>query len=127
MRIVALVLLVACGGGQVVDKPVAPTGPTCKNAAAKMGDMIAADISKPSDQAVNQLIALIQKRCETDRWSIAAVSCLAEMKTVDQADQCGTQLTAAQQKALVDDLPKSPAQPADKTEGTSEPVTSPAP
>ena len=106
---VPLLVLADCGGTQVVDRPASAPTPTCKSAAAKMGDMIATDVSKPSDEAVNQLIGLIRTRCETDQWSPAAVKCLSEMKTVAEADACGTELTAAQQKALVDDLPRPAA------------------
>lgn len=107
-----LLLLVACGGGAVVDKPAPVIAPTCASAAATMGDMIAMDISRPSDEAVNELIGLIESRCAKDRWSAAAVKCLSEMRTVADADLCGTQLTPAQQKALVDDLPASTARSA---------------
>jgi hypothetical protein len=101
---VVAAVLAACGGSPGPAAPVAPSGPTCGAAAEHMVDEMAATKDpRPADEVLNGLIDLIRRRCEQDRWSSQAVSCLARVTSAADADQCGTLLTDAQQDALVRD------------------------
>ena len=96
-------MLVACGGPNP-DAPVAPRvkAPSCAAAADGMVGMLVADKDpKPPDDTVDGIRNLIRDRCQTDGWSAEAQRCLADMKTADDANNCGTLLTEAQQAALV--------------------------
>jgi hypothetical protein len=99
-----VVLLVACGGAAVPEPPVAPRvkAPSCAAAADGMVGVLLADKDpKPPDDTVDGIRNLIRDRCQQDGWSAEAQRCLAEMKTPDDANTCGTLLTEAQQGALV--------------------------
>ncbi|HEY4176486.1 MAG TPA: hypothetical protein VGM90_06630 [Kofleriaceae bacterium] len=101
------VMMCACGPSPEPQTPKAE-GPTCKSAAEHMIDeLVAGKDPRPPDEAINGQIALVRDHCEKDGWSVAARACFSKMKTLDDADQCGTYLTAGQQTAL--SPPQEPA------------------
>lgn len=111
MRTAVLALLIGCGGGQVTDTPPAPPAVTCKTAAEHMIDeLVAGKDPRPPDDAINGQIALVRDHCEKDGWSEQARACFSKMKSLDDADQCGTYLTAEQQTALGAAPPPAPAE-----------------
>lgn len=100
-----VVILVACGSSAKPEPPAAPRmkAPSCAAAADGMVGMLLADKDpKPPDDTVDGIRNLIRDRCQQDGWSVEAQRCLAEMKTPDDANNCGTFLTEAQQAALVE-------------------------
>ncbi len=103
MRLSMLVILAACGGGAAKPPPAPPKpGPTCARAADGMVGMLVANMTaKPPDADVDALRALVKSRCEADHWSPEAMRCIADMKTADDANVCGTLLTDDRQAALV--------------------------
>jgi hypothetical protein len=66
-----------------------------------VGLLIANKDPKPPDDAIDKLRNLIRQRCTLDAWSPEAQRCLADMKTPDDANVCGTLLSDDQQAALV--------------------------
>ena len=98
-----VVLVIACGGSpKPAEPPAAPPAPTCDRTAGHMVDLLAEGKDpRPPDEVINGLIARIRTRCEEDGWTAEARHCLAKMQTAQDADDCGTLLTAAQQEALV--------------------------
>jgi hypothetical protein len=103
MRVLILVVLVACGGGGTppAATPV-PAGVSCASAADGMvGMLIVAMDPKPPDEDADALRKLVIERCDKDRWSAEARRCIKDMKTADDANVCGTLLTDDQQAALV--------------------------
>lgn len=96
--------LVACGGGAATRSPQTPAKPTasCAKAADGMvGLLVANKDPKPPDDATDKLRTLIKSRCEQDAWSVEAQRCFGDMKTVDDANVCGTLISDEQQAALV--------------------------
>jgi hypothetical protein len=108
--VVAVVLLSACPAPEAKE-PV-PAGPTCKSAAEHMIDeLVAGKDPRPPDDVINAQIKIIREHCEKDGWSEPARACFSRMRTLADADQCGTYLTAEQQAALAP--PAAPAAPAE--------------
>jgi len=109
IRAVVLIgTLAACPAAKSSEAP-RPAGPTCATAAQHMVDEMAATKDpRPPDESLNAMIGLIQKRCEQDQWSSQAIACLARIKSLADADQCGTLLTEAQQANLVKDQEAKP-------------------
>lgn len=106
--LILLGTLAACPAPKSSAVP-APAGPTCAEAAQHMVDEIAATKDpRPPDESLNHMIGLIRTRCEQDQWSSQAVGCLASIKSLADADQCGTLLTDAQQANLVKDQDAKP-------------------
>ena len=103
MRWLAILVLTACGGGA---KPAQPTAPpkkaaSCAAAADGMVGMLVAGMDpKPPDETADGIRKLITTRCTEDKWSPEAQRCLADMKTADDANVCGTLLSDDQQAAL---------------------------
>jgi hypothetical protein len=111
MRYAVLALLAGCGGGQIADAPAKPAAPTCKSAAEHMIDeLVAGKEPRPPDDAINAQIALVRDHCEKDGWSEPARACFIRMKSIEDADQCGTYLTTEQQAALGPPPPPTPAE-----------------
>jgi len=107
----ALLLLGMLAGCPAAKPPEAPkpAGPTCANAAQHMVDeMAAAKDPRPPDDRLNAMIAMIENRCEQDQWSSQAIACLSKIKSLADADQCGTFMTQAQQDNLVRDQEAKP-------------------
>lgn len=103
MRSLALVVLVACGGGGApsAQKPAATTVSCASAADGMVGMLVAAMNPKPPDEDADGLRKLVIERCDKDQWSPEARRCLKDMKTADDANVCGTLLTDDQQAALV--------------------------
>jgi hypothetical protein len=100
--------LAACPAAKSSEAPK-PAGPTCAEAAQHMVDEMAATKDpRPPDESLNAMIGMIQKRCSQDQWSSQAIACLAQIKSLADADQCGTLLTEAQQANLVKDQDAKP-------------------
>ena len=68
-------------------------------------ELVAGKDPRPPDDVINKQIAIIRDHCETDGWSEQARACFVKMKTMADADQCGTYLTAGQQAALAPPKP----------------------
>lgn len=95
--------LLGCGSAPPPSEP-APLPPSCKRAAEHIVDeLVAGKDPRPPDDAVNAYITLIRTRCEQDAWSAPAQDCFIRIKSLADADTCGTLLTQAQQDALVRD------------------------
>jgi hypothetical protein len=100
-----VVILAACSSAAQPEPPAAPRvkAPSCAAAADGMvGLLLAGKDPKPPDDTVDGIRNLIRDRCQQDGWTAEAQRCLAEMKTPDDANTCGTFLTEAQQAALVE-------------------------
>jgi hypothetical protein len=111
MRWIAIVMVMsACGSSPEPQTPKAE-GPTCTSAAEHMIDeLVAGKDPRPPDEAINKQIALVRDHCEKDGWSPQARTCFSKMKSLADADQCGTYLTAGQQTALSPPAPAAPAE-----------------
>lgn len=103
MRALALVVLVACGGGgsPSPQKPAATAISCAAVADGMVGMLVAAMNPKPPDEDADGLRKLVIERCDRDQWSPEARRCLKDMKTADDANVCGTLLSDDQQAALV--------------------------
>ena len=101
MRVLILVVVVACGGTPPVAKPV-PAGASCAAAAdGLVGIMPFSKDPKVTTDAADAARKLIIGRCDGDQWSPEARRCFKDMKTADDANVCGTLLTDDQQASLV--------------------------
>lgn len=96
-------LLVACGGGAAKPpaKPAAPAMSCTKAADGMVSLLVANKDPKPPDEATDKLRKLIRERCEQDAWSFEAQRCFGDMKTIDDANVCGTLISDDQQAALI--------------------------
>ncbi|HVK85075.1 MAG TPA: hypothetical protein VM513_13255 [Kofleriaceae bacterium] len=96
--------LLGCGApGKKATEP-APLAPSCKRAAEHIVDeLVGGKDPRPPDDDVNAYIKMISTRCEQDGWSTPAQDCFTRIKSLADADTCGTMLTQAQQDALVRD------------------------
>ena len=104
-----IVLVAACGGGGVKDIKDTPPPPapeaTCHSAGTKLIELVVAGHDPvPPDDAVNRLIALVEKRCATDTWKPEARACFSKVKTVDDANDCSQTLTEPQLANLSKDM-----------------------
>lgn len=104
-----IVVLAACGGGGVKDlqdiPPPQPAEATCQDAGTKLIELVVTGQDPaPPDDAVNKLIALVEKRCETDTWRLDARECFAKVKTIEDADVCSTKLSESQLANLSGDM-----------------------
>ena len=106
-----VVLVAACGGGGVKDlrdTPQATPEATCRTAGTKLIELVVTGQDPaPPDDAVNKLIALVEKRCETDTWKSEARGCFSAVKTVEDADACAKTLTEQQLANLSGDMAPS--------------------
>jgi hypothetical protein len=120
-----IVLVAACGGGGVKDikdtPPPANTSSSCRDAGQKLIELVVTGQNPPPpDDAVNKLISLVEKRCDTDSWSQDARTCFSKVKSVEEADVCSKTLSDQQLANLSGDMapPKgSPPPPAPGTRG----------
>jgi hypothetical protein len=107
-----IVFVAACGGGGVKDiKDTPPPAPaeTCRTAGTKLIELVVAGQDPaPPDDAVNKLITLVEKRCETDGWKQDARSCFSKVKSVEEADVCTKTLSEQELANLSNDM-KPPA------------------
>ncbi|MBL0219553.1 MAG: hypothetical protein IPQ07_37515 [Myxococcales bacterium] len=96
-------LLVACDGGAAKPpaKPAAPAMSCTKAADGMVSLLVANKDPKPPDEATDKLRKLIRERCEQDAWSFEAQRCFGDMKTIDDANVCGTLISDDQQAALI--------------------------
>lgn len=102
-----VVLVAACGGGvkDITDTPRATPESTCRSAGTKLIELVVTGQNPaPPDDAVNKLIALVEKRCETDTWKPEARACFSKVKTVEDADACAKTLTEQQLANLSGDM-----------------------
>ena len=93
------VCAIACGGG--AKKPTDPQ-PQPRSACADAVDHVADFLISADEVAVDKrpdLVRVMTERCEGDRWSDEAVSCLATIKKADELEPCGHMLTDAQKDA----------------------------
>lgn len=108
MRAWVIVFVAACGGGGVKDiKDTPPPAPeaTCRTAGTKLIELVVAgQTPAPPDDAVNKLITLVEKRCETDAWQPEARTCFSKVKAVEDADACTKDLTDQQLANLSNDM-----------------------
>jgi hypothetical protein len=101
MRIWIAVVLAACGGGTKTTEPPRPPEATCARAAQQLIELLpAAMAERPSDEQMNQFIAILRDTCEKTQWSAQARQCFADMKVIDDAKSCVGFLTEAQQRNL---------------------------
>lgn len=95
-------LLLACGGSPSPGEPAAPPaphrdpiprtrGPSCRAVADRMAIGIGEHAPSQTEGDVHAR-ALYELRCDTDRWSDDARSCLATISSDDEADGCLTRL-----------------------------------
>lgn len=126
--IFALVIAAGCGGSsksQTMAKSDA--APTC----AAVADAMLAPLSEGKDQTKamldkkQELAGMIATRCTEDAWTEDARRCFTTVKTVDDADRCGTLLTDEQQANLKAKL--GPGEPADAPAAAAEPAAEPPP
>ena len=114
MRLALLVgsLLVACGGSPRHATPPTPdpipatAGPSCKDVATHLLTLGDRDPTKDDD---DKAAAPLRARCEQDRWSDEARSCLATATSDPELDGCKAKLTDAQQKGFAAVAPKQDA------------------
>jgi hypothetical protein len=123
----SIVLVAACGGGgvsDIKDTPPPAAEATCRTAGAKLIDLVVAGQNPaPPDEAVNKLIALVEKRCEADGWNQEARICFSKVKAVADADACTKSLSQQQLVNLSNDM-KPPADAA-STEAPGEAAPGP--
>jgi hypothetical protein len=111
----ASMLLIGCGSNPPRRAPAPPPpssshrepiprtpGPGCKAAADRMAIVIGEHAPDQPDGDVHER-ALFELRCETDRWSDEARSCLATIATDAEAEGCLRTLTRTQQQQLAAD------------------------
>ncbi|HEY0483109.1 MAG TPA: hypothetical protein VGD37_36560 [Kofleriaceae bacterium] len=107
------VLTIGCGGSPrpstPAPQPPAPRdpsprtgGPSCKAAADRIAVVIGEHAPDQPDGDVHER-AMFELRCETDRWSDEARSCLATITGDAEADGCLQLLTRSQQQMLAAD------------------------
>lgn len=96
-------LVAACGGGAkpAPTEPQPPAKSACALAAENVAnELIAAGADDLKEEHRAGLLRVITERCETDRWSDEAVSCLTTAKAMDEGfKRCGEMLTEAQEEA----------------------------
>jgi hypothetical protein len=105
-------LLVACGSPPPPVEPASvppprdpiprTRGPSCAQVAARMAIVIGEHAPSESEGDVHQR-ALFELRCDTDRWSDDARSCLATISAESESDGCLELLDRPQQRALAAD------------------------
>ncbi|MFN0249738.1 MAG: hypothetical protein ACKV2T_22845 [Kofleriaceae bacterium] len=113
MRVsLVIVLVAACGGGgvkDIKDTPPPAAAETCRTAGTKLIELVVAGQDPaPPDEAVNKLITLVEKRCNTDGWKQDARSCFSKVKSVEEADVCTKTLSNQELANLSNDM-KPPA------------------
>jgi hypothetical protein len=107
------VLAIGCGGSPrpspPAPQPAAPRdpiprtgGPRCKVVADRIAVVIGEHAPDQPDGDIHER-AMFELRCETDRWSDEARSCLATITSDAEADGCLQLLTRSQQQTLTAD------------------------
>jgi hypothetical protein len=118
LRMVVVVLFVACSHNEA--KPVAPTPVAPTAASGSGGDSataVAAADSAPCDEVAVHVIRIsrtsgdtkpltemMRRHCNDDLWSADARKCYLTANSWDEGIACEPKLTAAQVKLLSDDL-----------------------
>jgi len=100
-------MLLACGSSPPPSEPPPPVprrdpiprtrGPSCRAVADRMAVVVG---EHPPSQIEGDVHAraLYELRCDTDRWSDDARSCLATISSDDEADGCLTRLLDREQQ-----------------------------
>lgn len=89
----------------IKDTPRPAPVATCHTAGAKLIELVVAGQNPaPPDDAVNQLIALVEKRCEKDGWKQEARECFSKVKGVEDADACAKNLSEQELANLSGDM-----------------------
>src|SRR3979409_1449373 len=107
------VLTIGCGGSPRPSDPAAPVavrrdpipppgGPRCKAVPDRIAVVIGEHAPDEPDGDVHER-AMFELRCETDRWSDEARSCLATITSDAEADGCLRPLTQTQRQTLAAD------------------------
>nr|HEX4315528.1 hypothetical protein [Kofleriaceae bacterium] len=92
----AAVAAAACHGGPPAASPAASSGPTC----AQVADSVMASMPQGAGELAVKLHQVIVQRCDQDKWTESARSCVVGAKTHQDAAACESQLTDDQKQAL---------------------------
>lgn len=89
----------------IKDTPPPTPVATCHTAGTKLIELVVAGQNPPPpDDAVNQLIQLVEKRCSTDGWKQEARECFSKVKGVEDADACAKTLSEQELANLSGDM-----------------------
>jgi hypothetical protein len=93
-------------GPSADDKPLATAQPgaPCAEVASHVRDVMAASNEGPVARRAEQYRELIERRCNTDGWSMELKRCLVGAPTLDDTNGCEQLATPDQQKALEHDV-----------------------
>ncbi|MEO8701556.1 MAG: hypothetical protein ABI867_16040 [Kofleriaceae bacterium] len=101
-NLVALVVLVACGGSTPSPEAPPPTTSSlldCTTVANHVATTVAAD--KPRSGATHAAVKnLVETRCKADAWTDETKQCLHAIATIREGRACATKMTDAQRTAL---------------------------
>ena len=108
-----------------------PGETSCEQAVSRMMDTLTAGKADVPPDQVKKFHDLFVSHCQSDAWSAQVRQCFGSIKTLDDGDKCGAQLTDAQRQAL-DDATKpaeNAAAPAaaEPTPPAAEPASTPPP
>ena len=99
-RLAWIVVVAACSHSAPPAQSAAQAPSTCDKVADHLVSLMSAK-SVASDEELDPYRRVIATRCEQDLWTPQAQQCFLDTKTLQDGNQCQTQLTAAQQDALV--------------------------
>ena len=94
MRWLVVVALVACSKPKPQAAPVAQVSP-CARVADHLVSLMSGATKHPPE-ATDPLRRVINERCDTDRWSAQATSCLLELASLADGERCQAMMTPAQ-------------------------------
>ncbi len=102
---IAIGLLVACGGGTkpatTAEMPGNSSPVDCPSTAAVITRVLVADNEVKDAKQVDEVKVAVAKRCEDDKWTGEARSCLIAANAAEALKDCGyNHLTQAQQDRL---------------------------
>jgi hypothetical protein len=103
---IAIGLMAACGGGTkpattTADMPGNSSPVDCPSTAAVITRVLAVESETKDDKKVSAVTGDVAKRCDADKWTAEARSCLIAANSSDALKDCGyNHLTQAQQERL---------------------------
>jgi hypothetical protein len=99
----------ACGGSPA-PAPASPAAPaasstmpgetSCDQAVGRMMDTLTAGKNDVPPDQVKKFHDLFVQHCQADGWSAQVRQCFGSIKTLDEGDKCGSELTDAQRESL---------------------------
>ncbi len=107
MRAMLLVLIAACGGSPKGTKVPEGSGGTeatkqteCGRVASHVADAVFTWKEPPPTKKEN-VVLVINERCEADQWSVEAKACFGAISDEDSAKPCAEKLTKDQHEKVM--------------------------